>query len=370
MKIESIRVQGFKCFDNLELSFTNKTLDEVSDRFLILGDNGAGKTTLLQAIALPIAMAMRHVDGVADFDWIGFVAGRHMRHSTPLIELHVCFSQDEVSATREVAHRWYDAQSENFKAAHPFTEPDDATAVTLRLYGEKCTAESYRKFLLFQGRSYAKRVLKTDPSVRKLFSRLPGLFWFDQYRNLASPPPDWAEPLGANGTETKEGRLSFEVGVAQLRKHLNGWKLAKQDKQLPPDESWLDQLEALYKKVFPGRRFSGVEQMPGVASPTLEDFYFLLHDGKHEYDVVEMSAGEQAVFPMLYEFVRQQIANSVVLIDEVDLNLHPPAAQLLVSQLKQIGPTCQFILTTHSECVSDIIGEDDTSRLPGGMLCL
>jgi predicted ATP-binding protein involved in virulence len=83
-----------------------------------------------------------------------------------------------------------------------------------------------------------------------------------------------------------------------------------------------------------------------------------------------MSSGEQSVFPILYEFVRQQIAHSVVLIDEIDLNLHPPVAQLLVSQLPKIGPTCQFILTTHSEAVNNIIGEDETFRLPGGSLCL
>lgn len=83
-----------------------------------------------------------------------------------------------------------------------------------------------------------------------------------------------------------------------------------------------------------------------------------------------MSAGEQAVFPILYEFVRQQIAYLIVLIDEVDLNLHPPVAQFLVSQLPKIAPTCQLILTTHSEAVNDIIGEAETYRLPGGVLCL
>jgi len=74
--------------------------------------------------------------------------------------------------------------------------------------------------------------------------------------------------------------------------------------------------------------------------------------------------------PFLYEFVRLQIANSVVLIDEIDLNLHPPIAQLLVSQLSRIGPTCQFIITTHSETVSNVISQDETYRLPGGSLCL
>jgi predicted ATP-dependent endonuclease of OLD family len=53
VKVESISIQNFKRFDRLEVSFKNKTLDEVSDRFLFLGDNGSGKTTFLQAITLP-----------------------------------------------------------------------------------------------------------------------------------------------------------------------------------------------------------------------------------------------------------------------------------------------------------------------------
>jgi len=46
VKIESISIQHFKLFNNLEVSFKHKTLEEVSHQFLILGDNGAGKTTL------------------------------------------------------------------------------------------------------------------------------------------------------------------------------------------------------------------------------------------------------------------------------------------------------------------------------------
>lgn len=66
MKVESIQIQNFKCFDHLELSFKNRILDEVSDRYLILGDNGTGKTTLLQAIALPLALATGRIREIAD----------------------------------------------------------------------------------------------------------------------------------------------------------------------------------------------------------------------------------------------------------------------------------------------------------------
>jgi predicted ATPase len=136
-----------------------------------------------------------------------------------------------------------------------------------------------------------------------------------------------------------------------------------------PANDWLMELENRYKKIFPGRSFAGLEYGRSVNS-LAEEVYFLLNDGHHTYDIAEMSAGELSVFAILYEFVRQQIAYSVVLIDEIDLNLHPPAAQFLVKQLPKIAPTCQFILTTHSEAVNDVIGEAETYRLPGGSLCL
>jgi predicted ATP-dependent endonuclease of OLD family len=106
----------------------------------------------------------------------------------------------------------------------------------------------------------------------------------------------------------------------------------------------------------------------GVPSP--EDFYFIINDGNRAYDIEEMSAGEQAVFPILYEFVRQRIRNSIVLIDEVDLNLHPPLAQAFLAALPVIGPNCQFLLTTHSEAVTSVVSPEQIYRLPGGRLCL
>lgn len=366
MKVESISIQNFKLFENVEVSFKNKTLQEISDRFLVLGDNGTGKTTLLQAIALPLALATRQIRDVTEFDWIGFVPGRFSQWGRPHIELIVSFQDEEIETTRQIARRWYEAQSENFRLGHPFIERGTSRLVRLKMDGETCYADTPEEYLQFQGRYCAQRLLKTDASVRSLFSKLPGIFWFDQFRNLGSS----LYPIETNGDGSREGsgRSSYDFGVARLREYLNGWVLAQQARVYRID--YLLELRNLYRKIFPGRSFAGVEPMPDVDTPTSKDFYFLLDDGHRTYDIVEMSAGEQAVFPILYEFVRQQIAYSVVLIDEIDLNLHPPVAQLLVSQLPKIGPTCQFIITTHADAVSNVIGQDETYRLPGGSLCL
>jgi len=198
-----------------------------------------------------------------------------------------------------------------------------------------------------------------------LFDHLPGVFWFDQLRNLATPP----DLSGENGETEGPGRVSYQVGVARLRQHLNRWQLNRLD-QRPPKRDFLGDLANSYKRVFPGRSFSIPEPMYRAGVPSPEDYYFIINDGNRSYDIEEMSAGEQSVFPMLYEFVRQQIRNSVVLIDEIDLNLHPPLAQALLAALPALGLRCQFLLTTHSEAISSVFSRDQTYRLPGGRLCL
>ncbi|QTA93474.1 AAA family ATPase [Desulfonema magnum] len=364
MKVESVSIQKFKLFENLDVSFKNKTIEEVTNRFVILGDNGTGKTTLLQAVALPLALATRSVQSVFDFDWIGFLAGRFWKWGAPRIELQISFEDEELEATRKIARIWYDSQSNEFRADHSYVEPGDSHSVKLILDGDYWKAgEKPEERMQFQGRYYARSLLRTNPSVRSSFSKLPGIFWFDQFRNLGSGL--YAEKRGERSKE-QSGDISFEFGAGRLRQYLIDWKR----RQESGTSDYLMALENYYKKIFPGRSFSGVEEMPSLDSPVEQESYFVLNDGHHTYDIAEMSAGEQSVFPILYEFVRQQIAYSVVLIDEIDLNLHPPAAQFLVSQLPKIGHNCQFIFTTHSDAVNDVIGEPETYRLTGGSLCL
>jgi hypothetical protein len=285
---------------------------------------------------------------------------------TPRIQLEVSFEDEEIEATRFVVQKWYAAQPKGFQSEFPLVEPGDSHLVQLTLNGDYWKAgNSLAERLQFQGRYYAKKLLRSEPSIRTQFSKLPGIFWFDQFRNLSSNP--YSEGMGEI---EPQGRISYELGVGLLRQYLIEWHHRRNSGNQDNLTDYLTALENLYQTIFPGRAFVGLQEIPSIESPTSVQTYFVLKDGHRTYDIVEMSAGEQSIFPILYEFVRQQIAYSIVLIDEIDLNLHPPAAQFLVRQLPKIGPTCQFIFTTHSEAVSDIISEDDTYRLQGGALCL
>ena len=370
MKIARIEIENFKRFDRVDIPIRNGMTKEVAEQFLILGDNGTGKTTLLQAVGLCLSMVSRRIRRLEEFDWLGWLPGRYGRWGTPRIEMEVHFTDDEIAATREAARRWYDLH----QPEGDFRKPGDSSVVRVTLEGTRySTAGEEDELYQFRGRAYAAAILRHDPSARDLFDNLPGIFWFDQFRNLATPPDDPEQRNAGNADEPEmTGRVSFEVGVTRLREHLTKWQLGRFLNGGRPDHQhdFLLELENLFKKVFPGRSFAAPEPMYRGGTPTPSDYYFMLSDGHRVYDIREMSAGEQSVFPMLYEFVRQQIRNSVVLIDEVDLNLHPPLAQALLQALPAMGPRCQFLLTTHSRAISSVMSPEQVYRLDGGKLCL
>ncbi len=368
MKVKSVTIKNFKRFENLHIDFIHQSLEQISNRFLVLGDNGAGKTTVLQAIALPLALATHQARSIFEFDWIGFLPGRYRKWGLPQIELEVLFTDEENALTRELALEWQKIQPAN--SGLSFTPPAANNTVTLRLDGEQFdTAGDYSERFQFLGRFYAAQLRNRGVNVIRHFPNLPGAFWFPQTRTLGdSGVASKQTAFDSENGSIHSGQMSFDMGVGKLREYLNGWMLERETKNYQVD--YIKELENLFQRIFPERSFAGVEMMPGVDAPLSKDYYFLLNDGKRTYDLAEMSAGEQSIFPILYEFVRRRIAHSVVLIDEVDLNLHPTAARDVVVSLPKIAPTCQFILTTHSETVTSVIGNDEIYRLPGGKLCL
>ena len=367
MKVKSVTLKDFKRFNDLHIDFIHHALEQVSSRFLILGDNGAGKTTILQAIALPLALATRQARSIFEFDWIGFLPERYRKWGVPQIELEILFTDEENTLTRELALEWKKLQPASSERS--FTLPGQSRLVKLFLDGEQPRTEQYDEQFQFLGRFYAAQLRSRGVNVMHHFPNLPGAFWFPQTRTVGdSGMASRQTAFDSENGALHSGQMSFDMGVGKLREYLNGWMLERQSRSYQVD--YISELEKLFKRIFPGRSFAGVEMMPGVDAPLSKDYYFLLNDGSRTYDLAEMSAGEQSVFPILYEFVRRRIAHSVVLIDEVDLNLHPTAARDVVVNLPKIAPTCQFILTTHSETVTSVVGNDEIYRLPGGSLCL
>ena len=114
--------------------------------------------------------------------------------------------------------------------------------------------------------------------------------------------------------------------------------------------------------------FSRIVALKGpVLREEIDDFlsepWFYLYDGKNQYEISEMSGGERAIFPILMDFVNWNINNSVILIDEIELHLHPPMQQTFLRALPKLGTNNQFIITTHSDHIEQLVPNDSIIRL-------
>lgn len=99
----------------------------------------------------------------------------------------------------------------------------------------------------------------------------------------------------------------------------------------------------------------------GEPKPTLQ-----IEKGEMVLDVLQLSDGERSMIAVVLDLARRlALANpglsdplregrAVVLIDELDLHLHPAWQRTICERLTDTFPNCQFIATTHSP---QIIGE-------------
>lgn len=79
-------------------------------------------------------------------------------------------------------------------------------------------------------------------------------------------------------------------------------------------------------------------------------------------NVLQLSQGEKSLMALVGDIARRLAmmnpdlenplhGDGVVLVDEIDMHLHPQWARTIISRLTKTFPNCQFILTTHSPLV-------------------
>lgn len=110
-------------------------------------------------------------------------------------------------------------------------------------------------------------------------------------------------------------------------------------------------------EIFTGFKDVRIRRKPALRMTVLK--------GNLEFNVLQLSDGEKCLLAMVGDLARRLTllncevpdpleGKGVVLIDELDLHLHPGWQRTVVTNLEKTFPNCQFIITTHSP---QILGE-------------
>ena len=326
MYVRSLFIQNLRSFESVELSLCHPGdgtppvtagvphLDNVT---LLLGSNGSGKTSVLRAVALStLAPVLAMGSGYVPYALVRRVKGRQQEDAS--VKAHVVLheqdglgegKEEELQATLAASPKSYTDR---------FVIAQQPPKWHVRLYDEESPA------FLVLGYGATRRVETGPGSVEGRakerilrYRRVAGLF--EEHMTLM--------PLAA-----------WLPQVARKDKKRHQEIVALMNELLPDDTEMLGRLEEREEPEVLFQRGGSV-----LPFPALSDGYraFISWVGDVLYHLHTICPKRQRLVDM----------RGVVLVDEVDLHLHPEWQRHLVPSVSRALPNLQFVLTSHSPLV-------------------
>ena len=338
MKIKEITLQNYKRFvEPKTISFCDEE-GEVNDMTLIVGDNGSGKSSVLQAIVSVIGTACGRFTKPDELVWTGFEYDklRPNKADSVRVEMELLLADEEFQL---IEKKWYDYHQSGDYTICP--------NLFLNLeYSEKNVTHSIENYYHDED---GNEIFTKYKSKDKKFPKLGSIYWYTEQRNSFSLSN---AKSNVSDIETLRTRL---VKLSNIHGHIVSGRIVLKENE---KDNFIA-LETIYNRILPNRKFIGAIPQNDIDAP--EEFW--LTDGNNRYEIAEMSAGERAIFPILMDFALMSINNSIIIIDELELHLHPPLQQVLIRALPKLGENNQFIITTHSRSVAALFTDEQTIYL-------
>jgi predicted ATPase len=344
MYIDSIQLNDFRTFQNAAIGFVhsdqiNQTPLQFPNINVVLGNNGLGKTTLLKAISLACLGPAISDSGIYPYRLIRTCADNETSKPATVAEVSAeftCHKQDGVKARP-------------------------------RLHSD---LQVIKRGDLESLRSGIKDEAPWDP----IFSVQNDAFFF----------------VGYGATRTVEKSEKIDLGNRNQSSFLRARRvksLFEETYSLVPLNSWLPQLES----TNPGRH----KQVVNLTNRLLGEEHFVFEAQMDNGEYLFNRKGLKVPFPALSDGYRaflgwigdllynitltcpsgEKLVNNcgIVMIDEIDLHLHPQWQMTILPKLSKALPNIQFIVTSHSPLVvgsvqpqniiAISVGEHQTSSL-------
>jgi predicted ATPase len=367
MKIKELSLRNYKRFVNPKpINFCDED-GNPNEMTLIVGDNGSGKSSVLQAIAMLVGGVVKPHFTPSELDYPGFNYEYIQTGPMPVdVRATMQFAQDEIQATQEFSHE-VRRRFPSRQGGERYIAPGNHREIELHLdyRGNRIESTTAPKLFQTKGYQYALQLRPFFPNPSELLSRVGSIFWYTEHRTSSSIN----FPFSSNGNGEEESLVPKKMDESLLRGVLVKWYRFHDNVQSGRFELREGQrdiyaeLRRTYHEVFRPRDL--LAPAPRMAPEQIleEEDFWISEGNNNQYEISGMSGGERAIFPILVDFANWHIHNSIVLIDEIELHLHPPLQQAIIRALPRLGNNNQFIITTHSDYVAAMFSEEQIIRL-------
>ncbi len=300
MKLKSIKFNNHKILGNLEVGFFNKD-KQILNTVVIIGENGAGKTTLLRSI-------------YEQMDW-------DLKKNQKIdLKIDIQASKEEVKLIAETKcmsseSMWNDTKNKLY--VNEFL--DDVKCGNSLSFED----ENKSKVIYMPTEINFNNLNRVDRTFKYGYS-----FLNEINQNIASDLPSAI----ANAINTEVFK----------------------NEDLPPKDSIkkiCNDINSIFECMNIGVKFIGLSKD--------EDTKPLFKDSiGNEFDIEGLSSGEKQLFIRALSLKFLNASNSIILIDEPEISLHPQWQRKIIKVYENIGQDNQLIIATHSpHVVADIKSE-------------
>ncbi|MEG1602450.1 MAG: AAA family ATPase [Cloacibacillus sp.] len=342
MRLSNVCVKNFRCFEDISLDLSGSLT-------ILVGNNGAGKSALLDAIAIGLGAFTAGIKDLKanynidknDARHVSYAAGGAVNTEAQYPVSVSCVGRVEHDKTTLKWTRSLNSSggSTTVKGAREIIEY--ASRLTLNVMKNTGEHDVLPVFGYYgTGRLWAHKKAKWGAAGRKKTSRIDG----------------YIDCLAAESNE----KLMLEWFEKMTQKELQELQLNNGAAKLPIFEVVKSAVKQCVEKISD---FQDSEIRYNLESQSLE-LISSASKNRQTYLLTELSDGYKSTISMIGDIAyRMAVLNphleekaltaapGVVLIDEVDLHLHPLWQQVILSDLTRIFPKVQFIVTTHAPSV-------------------
>lgn len=325
MFLKNINISNFKAIDIAEIKF-EKGFN------ILIGDNGVGKTSILEAISVALGGFLVGIDGINtkhftqdEIRCVSELLGQgsyNIKHITPIqVECNIELHGQNYTWTR---------RKSSIKSARSTVEPRDICKEASRLSQD---SNEVLPILNYQSvaRMWAQKREKTENIFRKdNFLRNVGYIDCLSQESNVKMLLNWCRKMEQISWQQNQRIAEYEAVKDALAKFMS----IMDDINITSVVYDKRQEELMYKdknKILPIRFLSaGYQSLIWM--------------------VLEIAYRMAVLNPNLLDKVTNE-TTGIVLIDELDLHLHPKWQWKVIKALKETFPNVQFIATTHSPII-------------------